>query len=894
MAPDEEEETLNTGTRPEPLEAPASPSGSSGSLAKSHHRTASRTRTSSQPSDGRFSPGQIVADRFRIVGLLGKGGMGEVYRADDLRLGQPVALKFLPESFGADPDRVDRFYNEVRVARQVSHPNVCRMYDIGEVDGLHYLAMEFVDGDDLASLLRRIGRLPEDKGLEIARQLCAGLAAAHDRGVLHRDIKPENIMIDGRGKVRITDFGLAGIADEIAQGDVRSGTPAYMSPEQLSGREVTARSDIYSLGLVLYEIFTGKKAFEGKTFVELLRKHEPETPVEPTQIVPTLDPAIESAIMRCLAKDPRARPSSALAVAGSLPGADPLTAALLAGETPSPEMVAASGDEGLPSSRLVWVSALITAAVTLSIIFLGMHNSIIKYVPMDKPPAVLEDRAQEILKTLHPSLQVADTATGYFVDGEYFQEVAKSPPSDSRWEQLATNEPPVLQFWFRQSPRALHTLDPSGIVYAANPPITVSGMAGVWLNTSGRLVEYYVVPPQRDAFIAEAAPLVTADYSKLFAFAALEPAAFKETPPEWMPAFGFDERKAWTGVYPKLPGRTIRIEAASYRGVPVWFKIIGDWQRPLRMEPFMQTTQQSFGQVLTLILILGLSFGSISMARANLLAGRGDRRGALTITVASIALGCVVWMLRAHHMAEFGREFGLAVVGFADILLQAMFFATIYLALEPFIRRRHPEMLISWTRVLAGRLTDPLAASHALIGTAAGCVFSMAGVPAVQSVIGMPAGTPTTFLADTVLGASDAVAPLLGRVQLAVGIGLGTLLLLVTMERLVKKLWIAAVLTVVAITAREALSSQAQWQFVFLVFSIGFAAPMFALIRYGAVAYMFSLISVNVIGGFPVTEHLGAWYATPTRVVLLYVALVIWWGLRYGRNPAVLTAPKLR
>ena len=151
----------------------------------------------------------MLAERYRIIGLLGQGGMGEVYRANDLKLGQPVALKFLPAATTRS-DLLARFHAEVRIARQVSHPNVCRVYDIGEVDGSTFLSMEYVDGEDLRSLLRRIGRLPGDKALEIARRLCAGLAAAHDKGVLHRDLKPANIMIDGRGQVLITDFGLAG------------------------------------------------------------------------------------------------------------------------------------------------------------------------------------------------------------------------------------------------------------------------------------------------------------------------------------------------------------------------------------------------------------------------------------------------------------------------------------------------------------------------------------------------------------------------------------------------------------------------------------------------------------------------------------------------------------
>ena len=165
---------------------------------------------SSAPADqGRFLPGSILGERYRIVSLLGRGGMGEVYRADDLKLGVTVTLKFLPRELRQDRKKHDRFLSEVRLARQISHPNVCRVFDVGEAQGQHFFSMDYIDGEDLASLLRRIGRLPSEKAAQIARQLCAGLAAAHEFGILHRDLKPGNVMLHGRGRARITDFGLA-------------------------------------------------------------------------------------------------------------------------------------------------------------------------------------------------------------------------------------------------------------------------------------------------------------------------------------------------------------------------------------------------------------------------------------------------------------------------------------------------------------------------------------------------------------------------------------------------------------------------------------------------------------------------------------------------------------
>jgi serine/threonine protein kinase len=267
--------------------------------------------SSSTSNEERFTTGSVFGERFRMLGRIGRGGMGEVYRAHDLKLDQPVALKFLPEA-ARDNRRLEFFRNEVRIARQISHRNVCRVYDLGEIEGAPFISMEYVDGEDLGSLLRRIGRLPGDKAVEFARRLCAGLAAAHEKGVLHRDLKPANIMIDGRGQVLIMDFGLAAVADAIAGGDIRSGTPAYMSPEQKDGREVTVRSDIYSLGLVLAEMFTGQRALKDLRLSTVVRD---------------VDPAVEKVIERCLDPNPSRRPASALDVARALPGGDPLAEA---------------------------------------------------------------------------------------------------------------------------------------------------------------------------------------------------------------------------------------------------------------------------------------------------------------------------------------------------------------------------------------------------------------------------------------------------------------------------------------------------------------------------------------------------------------------------------------
>jgi serine/threonine protein kinase len=288
----------------------------------------------------RFLAGTIVAGRYRIIAALGRGGMGEVYRADDLTLGQSVALKFLPSALSSDPNWLARLRTEVRIARQVSHPHVCRVYDIGEAEGHVFLSMEFIDGEDLSSLLKKVGRLPEERGAMLARQICMGLAAAHEKGIIHRDLKPHNVMLDSRGQVRITDFGLAGFLAEIPGTDLRVGTPAYMAPEQLAGKGVSVHSDLFALGLILYELFTGKRPFKARNTQELARLYQENTPSKPSSDGLMLAPAIENIIFRCLQHEPQNRLASALAVLACLPGGDPLREALAAGETPSPEQVA--------------------------------------------------------------------------------------------------------------------------------------------------------------------------------------------------------------------------------------------------------------------------------------------------------------------------------------------------------------------------------------------------------------------------------------------------------------------------------------------------------------------------------------------------------------------------
>jgi serine/threonine-protein kinase len=231
---------------------------------------------------------------------------------------QDVALKFLAVGQAGGDPTCSRFVSEVTTAREVVHPNVVRVYDIGQLaNGEVFLSMEFIDGEDLASLLRRAGRLSREKTVQVARELCAGLGAAHDHGVLHRDLKPSNIVIDGDGHVHIADFGIAAFVP-LATGEIPlAGTPAFMAPGLFRHQQPTKQSDLYALGIVLYEVATGKEPFDGVPADGLQAAAKL---IPPSVLCPEIEPALERAILQCLEEDPTRRPESAKAIAALLPG----------------------------------------------------------------------------------------------------------------------------------------------------------------------------------------------------------------------------------------------------------------------------------------------------------------------------------------------------------------------------------------------------------------------------------------------------------------------------------------------------------------------------------------------------------------------------------------------
>ncbi len=843
--------------------------------------SAARFATSDSIDLGAFTPGTMIGGRYRIIGLLGRGGMGEVYRADDLKLGQAVALKFLPKAVSADPGLLARFHAEVRLARQVSHPNVCRVYDIDEIEGQSFLSMEYVDGEDLASLLKRIGHLHGDKALEVARQLCAGVAAAHEKGVLHRDLKPANIMLDGRGRVRITDFGLAVVGADA--GDVRevAGTPAYMAPEQLEGKAASVRSDVYALGLVLYEIYTGKRAFDAPTLAEIRRKHSEDAPAPPSSVTSGIDPVVERVILRCLEKDPKARPSSALQVASALPGGDPLAAALAAGETPSPEMVAAAGEEGTLAAGPAW--ALLAGVVVLlaGVLLISGIARDIGLAPPEKSRDSLTDRAREVVTRLGWTDPPADSSVKFLRDYPFLLWNARhGSPGWAR--QLSSSWWTPSYFRYRQSPWPIVPRDFRGEVRGNDPAMDVSGMVTVLLDTRGRLRSFLAVPRQlRDGAPAQTPPA----WEALFTEAGLDFKAFSPSEAAWLPPVAFDALAGWAGTVPGKEDAVLKVVAASQRGRPVYFELIAPWSEAAQVTSRPVKLRAKITEIVYFVLSLAITAAGLYFARRNLRLGRGDKAGAGRLTTVVFLLIFIGHLLVRHVSlapGTFDRAFWESL---GDTLPAALLVGVTYLALEPYFRRRYPELLVSWTRLLSGKFHDPLVGRDHLWGVLAGLfvtlVVSVENSP--PALFAAPGQTPMPVVPDALAGLGGLVAHVLFSMA----------------DGLVQLFFVIASLFLGRLVLRKApLAAAVTWLVIFMSFA-GRENPLFEmtggavcatvlvvlLFRSGLLGLAVALGIYQLLGPAPITPDLSRWFAgygVFCLAVVLAIAAYGFWAARGG------------
>jgi Protein kinase domain len=643
-----------------------------------------------------------------------------------------------------------------------------------------------------------------------------------------------------------------------------------MAPEQLTGGAASVKTDIYALGLILFEMFTGKRVFEAKTFNDLLRLHESRTISSPSSMVRDLDPAVERVILRCLEHDPEQRPGSALAVAAALPGGDPLAAALAAGETPSPEMVAAAGERHAFSLAIGLSLLAAIVAGTLAAAVLADRTLLLSRVPFDKSADALEDRARDVVARLGYPDRPADTARGFLVLQDYIFYVLRTDRSPRRWDAMANPYFPSLRFWYRTSPRLFETLGAEWRPLFGDPPMTVSGMTSVVLDVQGHLTQFTTVTPQVDEGPRAAAPL---EWNRFFEAAGLDMSTFTPAASVWVPNSYADERRAWEGPMPERPDVMLRVEAAGYRGRPAFFQIVGPWtRRPREAQPGQQgRSLLRFGLFLVLAAI---SIGTCVLARYNVRTGRGDRRGATRIASVILGITFVSWVLGARHFLEPLTEFGhLFESLLAPQLLLAAILWLAYVALEPYVRRYSPDMLMSWNRLLGGRFRDPRVGRDVLVGMLAGTLVALIGfgVALTPEIFGNAPAAPRAvnagleFLLSTRRGLSLLLRMPVDAIIDSMFITLGFVLARIV----VRRTWPAAIITGIVLAFFVVTQAGTEQVAINAAYAVLIATIyMIVLVYFGMFAQMMTFLTFAILYQGGITVDASKLYA-PTAIWLM-------------------------
>ncbi|HVR38732.1 MAG TPA: protein kinase, partial [Thermoanaerobaculia bacterium] len=610
--------------------------------------------------------------------------------------------------------------------------------------------------------------------------------------------------------------------------DARSGTPAYMAPEQLEGREVTVRSDIYALGLVLYEIFTGVRAIE-----------RPFAP--PSEFASDIDPAIERMILRCLDPDPAMRPESVVSILRELPALDPLAAAVAAGETPTPAMLAAALQRGDLRAAVAWALFGIAIASIVAVAALASRTTILGRTPL-KSPEVLRERATEILDAAGASPAMGDHASRFFLDRKRLR----------------------LFFLDRRSPDTMMPRGPERVLDDDDPPFNVPGMTSVRVDGGGRLLELAIVPPQRrDALTRSAIPA-----EPLLRFTGFDPVTLRSVAPAWTAPVDSDEKRAW------IAPNGMRIETASYFGRPVWLSVIDEKQLVPRA-PFSTSWIATRTFMVALVLIPSVL---LLLAWNNFRSRAGDRKGALRLGATAFVLFAVALFLRAHHPGTLFEEWIMASTAMAYAVFLGAMLGIFYFAAEPFARRRWAAMMISWTRLLAGRWRDAMVGRDVLIGTIAGAAVILAGELIVEMA--------PLFREDAVLVATatplssiwQAFYYLLRNVGEAIFRGVSAVSLLLIVRSVTKRIGIATVVAsfIVALTFVDDIEGS-------LAFSAAYAVVVGAMVyvvlyRFGALALSASAFTALTLRRLPLTLDPSSWYFGRSLLALGLIAALAAYG----------------
>jgi serine/threonine-protein kinase len=518
----------------------------------------------------------------------------------------------------------------------------------------------------------------------------------------------------------------------------------------------------------------------------------------------------------------------------------------------------------------------------VAILALGARMSLLSRVPLEYPPPVLAAKAREIAGRLGYDQRPLDTAYGFRGAGrEFVRKMRAADPAARSWEGAILMRPPLVRFWYRDSPRLLEPISffgrpGGGAVSWFDPPSDVSGMKALELDTEGRLVSFSAVPPQVDD--PPPATVREPDWPVLFAAAGLDPARFRTAAPRWAPAGLADSRAAWEGTYADRPSLTVRVEAAGYRGRPTYFEIVTPWTRPARMQEFRPTPGQRAGQIIATTMLLAMTVGGLLVVRRSLRLGRGDRRGAVRLAVFAIAASCLGWALGADHVANLS-EVGLIVMAVCWSLFMGALVWMLYVAAEPFVRRRWPGVLISWTRLLAGRLRDPLVGRDLLLGAALGVAIVLSGTlqAIVRRALGAEPETGVLSFSFALLPTRDVFSQLCFQPLNAVFVAVLVLFFLVLLRALLRREWLAASAFVLVFSAPSIL--QPETTAFDAAFRIAISvAVVLVVIRAGMVAAVAGFVTINLLGTAWIGTDLTAWYTLPAWINVSVVAVLALYG----------------
>jgi protein kinase-like protein len=834
-----------------------------------------------RPIDDNRAPGTLVGGRYRLEVLLGRGGMGSVYRAHDSELDQTIAVKFLYRKQAGDAGAIELLRREVQTARRITHPNVVRIFDIGTADGEPFVTMEFVAGEDLGSLVRRVGPLPPMQVTQIALQLAAGLAAAHRAGILHRDLKPANVMIDSAGNLRILDFGIASALDDPRALRRLSGTPGFVAPEVLDGQLPSERSDLYGWALVVRFAATGAVPAKDSS-------HHNNADDDRFREAGVSD-ELAAAVQSCLSPDPAKRLPSSAELVALLSAEDPLGEVLRSGQAPSAVLLAATSS-WKPGRHSLHVLLAIGGLLLVAIVLLADQTLFLSRCGLVKSPDALREIAQRMFIDLGYKLPSNGQRIGVTLDTDCLQYIRAHPQVSNAWQQVAAGELPAVFFTYRQGDRRL----PSPFSLTANeleqplPPV-----ATIRLDGRGNLLLLQITEGSQDNPKATQAT----DWAKLFSLAGLSMPDFHNAETRSLPTVFADDVHHWQGPLPVDANQTLHVTAAARQGRPVYFNLQYPWQWEMAGESSRSQVShfvaiRRAGWLVAIVL-------AAAFAWRNAKQGQADWQNARRVAVCVLALAALDWLCGSRHSLNFAQEITAAFDWLLVIVFCSAVAGVTYLAVEPLARRWWPWSIITLRRLLEGRVRDRAIWADLLLGLVVGlgCVLLRQSLSLANRVVGISVSglndfDPSQNLLDH-FGMRYRFAVLVSALLLAVLQSLLLLTLMIAARRIMKSTLLAAAMVIVLTAALSIVGRGLLSPIDWLARTLLLAIAAGVLLRVGLLASVTAVATYYAVNNAPITLDGNAWYA-PTGfacIAILAAALATSWRMASRMARPVVAMP---